>query len=100
MSFYQTLQHATAAEREIIVNVLGKGEAGAEDVRQVRTIFDRYDTLGRTIARADAHVGAQCPHGCREQAAGGPQGRRGARECRVPRACSRSPRPMPSPVFS
>ncbi len=51
------LKQATPAERETIVKVLGKGDAGPDEVREVRTIFDRYDTLGRTIVRADAHVG-------------------------------------------
>lgn len=50
------LKQATAAERELIVSALGKVETGPEQVRQVRAIFDRYDTLGRTIARADSHI--------------------------------------------
>jgi octaprenyl-diphosphate synthase len=50
------LKQATAAERDTIVSVLGRIDAGPEQLRQVVAIFDRYDTLGRTIACADAHV--------------------------------------------
>lgn len=52
------LKQATPAERETIVGALGKADTGPEQIRQVRAIFDRYDTLGRTIARADAHIGS------------------------------------------
>ena len=47
---------ATAAERDIIVAALGKPEAGEAQLRQVVTILDRYDTLGRTIEKAFSHA--------------------------------------------
>ena len=47
---------ATPAERDIIVAALGKPEAGETQLRQVVTILDRYDTLGRTIERAFIHA--------------------------------------------
>ncbi len=50
------LQEATPAEREIIVAALGNVDAGAVELRQVLAVFDRYDTLGRTIERAITHA--------------------------------------------
>jgi len=50
------LQQATPAEREIVASTLGNVDAGEAQLRQVVALFDRYDTLGRTIEQAFAHA--------------------------------------------
>lgn len=50
------LQQATPAEREIVANTLGTVDAGEAQLKQVVAIFDRYDTLGRTIEQAFTHA--------------------------------------------
>ncbi|MBN9317405.1 MAG: polyprenyl synthetase family protein [Devosia sp.] len=50
------LKQATPAERETIVSALGRIDTGPDQLGQVVAIFERYDTLGRTIVRAETHV--------------------------------------------
>jgi octaprenyl-diphosphate synthase len=50
------LQQATPAERETVARTLGTADAGGAELKQVVTIFDRYDTLGRTIEQAFTHA--------------------------------------------
>jgi octaprenyl-diphosphate synthase len=50
------LQQATAAERATIASTLGDVDAGEAQLKQVAAIFDRYDTLGRTIEQAFTHA--------------------------------------------
>jgi octaprenyl-diphosphate synthase len=50
------LESATPAERELIVAVLGQSGAGEGDLKEVVAIFERYDTLGRSIERAFSHA--------------------------------------------
>jgi octaprenyl-diphosphate synthase len=50
------LKHASPAERETIVSVLGKATTGATEMAQVVAVFNRYDTLGKTIAQANEHA--------------------------------------------
>ena len=47
---------ADAAEREAISGALGNPKAGAEELAQVVAIFSHYDTLGRTLQRAEQHA--------------------------------------------
>ncbi|WP_417310216.1 polyprenyl synthetase family protein [Devosia sp.] len=49
------LKAASDAERQLIVDALGHEDAGPDKLLQVRAIFDRHDTLGQTIARAEEH---------------------------------------------
>jgi len=50
------LQQATPAEHETLRSALGNVQAGRKELEAVLAIFSRYDTLGRTIARAEHHV--------------------------------------------
>ncbi len=50
------LQQATAGERETLRLALGNTGAGRKELDAVIAVFARYDTLGRTIARAEMHV--------------------------------------------
>lgn len=50
------LQTATPAERDVLVAALGVVDAGETQLRQVVAIFNRYDTLGRTIEQAGTHA--------------------------------------------
>lgn len=50
------LAEANPAEREIITASLGKSDATDAALSQVVAIFNRYDTLGRTLEKAEAHV--------------------------------------------
>lgn len=50
------LADASAAEREAISSALGNPKAGAEELAQVVAIFSHYDTLGRTLQRAEQHA--------------------------------------------
>ena len=50
------LEVATPIEREAIVAALGRHDSGEAQLRQVLAIFNRYDTLGRTIEKAFGHA--------------------------------------------
>lgn len=50
------LQTATPAERDVLVAALGVVDAGETQLKQVVAIFNRYDTLGRTIEQASTHA--------------------------------------------
>jgi len=50
------LQTATPAERDILVAALGHVDAGEAQLSQAVAIFNRYDTLGRTIEQAGVHA--------------------------------------------
>ncbi|MDB5540663.1 MAG: Octaprenyl diphosphate synthase [Devosia sp.] len=50
------LQTATPAEREVLVGALGKVDAGEAQLMQAVAIFNRHDTLGRTIEQAGVHA--------------------------------------------
>jgi octaprenyl-diphosphate synthase len=50
------LRQASPADREIIVATLGKVDTGAAELAQVVGVFNRYDTLGKTIAQATEHA--------------------------------------------
>jgi octaprenyl-diphosphate synthase len=53
-----TLAEANPQEREIITALLGNAEASDGQLAQVVAIFNRYESLNRTLARAQRHVGA------------------------------------------
>jgi len=50
------LKQATPAERDTIVAALGKVETGEAELKQVVAVFNRYDTLGKTITQATEHA--------------------------------------------
>jgi octaprenyl-diphosphate synthase len=50
------LAEAGAADRELLVAALGDPDADAGVLRQVLRVFDRHDTLGRTIECAHEHA--------------------------------------------
>ncbi|MBD8065465.1 polyprenyl synthetase family protein [Devosia sp. PTR5] len=50
------LADATDAERHIIAGALGKADASEFEVQQVVGIFNRYDTLSRTLDKARRHA--------------------------------------------
>lgn len=50
------LQTAAPDERDSLVAALGKVDAGDAQLRQAVAIFNRYDTLGRTIEQAGIHA--------------------------------------------
>jgi len=50
------LRLASADERAVITAALGRIETGAAELQQVVTIFNRHDTLGKTIAQAREHA--------------------------------------------
>ena len=52
------LADATADEHAVIVAALGDAKATADQVAAVVAIMERYDTLGRTKAKAEAHAHA------------------------------------------
>ncbi len=52
------LGDATESERAIIASALGNAEATDLEVHQVVAIFNRYDTLNRTLAKAEDHARA------------------------------------------
>lgn len=52
------LADATESERAIISSALGNAEATDLEVHQVVAIFNRYDTLNRTLAKAEDHARA------------------------------------------
>jgi octaprenyl-diphosphate synthase len=50
------LQSATEAERELLAQSLGNSEAGPEQLAAVLALFNRTDTLGKTVERAREHA--------------------------------------------
>ncbi|MDC9823673.1 polyprenyl synthetase family protein [Devosia sp. ZB163] len=50
------LRQATPAEHETIIGSLGNIGTGEAELKQVVAIFERYDTLGKTIAEAGTHA--------------------------------------------
>jgi octaprenyl-diphosphate synthase len=50
------LQSATESERGLIAAALGNAQASDLEVHQVVAIFNRYDTLKRTLAKARDHA--------------------------------------------
>jgi len=52
------LAEGTEAERAIIAGALGKADASELEVSQVVAIFNRHNTLGRTLAKARLHAEA------------------------------------------
>jgi len=52
------LADGNEAERAIIAGALGKADASELEVNQVVAIFNRHDTLGRTLEKAHAHAEA------------------------------------------
>ncbi|WIY53530.1 polyprenyl synthetase family protein [Devosia sp. YIM 151766] len=52
------LEAATESERAIIASALGNAEASDLEVHQVVAIFNRYDTLKRTLDKAEHHAKA------------------------------------------
>jgi len=50
------LADSTEAERAVIAATLGQPDATQDQVDAVVAIMERYDTLGRTLANADAHA--------------------------------------------
>lgn len=52
------LAEGTQAEKDLISTALGNAEASIAQVRDVVAIMGRYDTLTRTLDRADAHATA------------------------------------------
>jgi octaprenyl-diphosphate synthase len=50
------LNEANPAERDIIVSALGKDETPDGVLAQIVAIFNRHDTLARTVEKADEHV--------------------------------------------
>jgi octaprenyl-diphosphate synthase len=50
------LADGNPTERELLVSALGDTAADAGRLRQVLHVFDRYDTLGRTVERAHEHA--------------------------------------------
>jgi octaprenyl-diphosphate synthase len=52
------LAEGTQAEKDLISSALGDVDATPEQVHAVVAIMDRYDTLTRTLDRADAHARA------------------------------------------
>jgi octaprenyl-diphosphate synthase len=50
------LQIAAPDERDSLVAALGKVDAGDAQLKQAVAIFNRYDTLGRTIEQAGIHA--------------------------------------------
>ncbi|HTN63416.1 MAG TPA: polyprenyl synthetase family protein [Devosia sp.] len=52
------LAEGTKAEQDLISTALGDAEASPAQVREVVAIMDRYNTLIRTLDRADAHAKA------------------------------------------
>jgi len=50
------LETATDAERDMLAAALGNTEAGPEQLASVLALFNRTDTLGRTVERAQEHV--------------------------------------------
>lgn len=52
------LAEGSEAERAIIAGALGKADASELEVSQVVAIFNRHNTLGRTLEKARAHADA------------------------------------------
>ena len=52
------LEEAGESERALIASALGNAEATDLEVHQVVAIFNRYDTLNRTLAKAGGHARA------------------------------------------
>ena len=50
------LEAANPAEREVIVSSLGRTEAAQSDLARVLAVFERHDTLGRTLDEAGQHA--------------------------------------------
>ncbi len=50
------LESATPSEREAIVAALGKPGTGEAEMRQVMAVFERHQTLARTIDQASLHA--------------------------------------------
>lgn len=51
-----TLEEATSEEREILLSVFGRGDAGEEKLSQVYAILETHDAFSRSRAVAEGHI--------------------------------------------